>query len=83
MRTEQIADFFAIQNGNELERMKNVRWSFYRYWLDIYREDFYSRVDHVQQDYKVIKDYHLLSMPTMIWNYKPFKNKLQLIESRG
>ena len=60
MRTEQIADFFAIQNGNELERMKNVRWSFYRYWLDIYREDFYSRVDHIQQDYKVTKYYHLL-----------------------
>ena len=54
MRTEQIADFFAIQNGNELERVKNIRWSFYRYWLDIYREDFYSRVDRVQQDYKVI-----------------------------
>ena len=54
MRTEEIADFFAIRNGNELEKVKKVRWSFYRYWLDIYREDFYARVDHVQQDYKVI-----------------------------
>ena len=54
MTTEDIAAFFAIQNGNELEEVKKVRWSFYRYWLDIYREDFYARVDHVQQDYKVI-----------------------------
>ena len=52
MTVEQIAAYFSVRNRQELPQIKALRWSFYRYWLDIYREEFYTQVERVQHKYK-------------------------------